>query len=83
MIKLEKPNGKCREGGAKLSSLRCTMVGQEAMDVSCNTVRYKEIYFIFYHENDQRLEQVPREVFESLSMAMLKIWLYMALSYLF
>lgn len=49
------------------------MIGQEAMDISCNMVRYKEIYFIFYHENDQRLEQVPREVFESLSMVMLKI----------
>lgn len=49
------------------------MVGQEVMDISCNTVGYQERYFIFYHENDQRPAQVPREVFESLSMAMLKI----------
>jgi len=36
------------------------MVGQEAMGMSCNTVRYKEIDFIFHHKNDHRLEQVPR-----------------------
>lgn len=71
MITLEEPKGKCREGRPRLSSLRCTMVGQEVMDISCNTVRYQELYFIFYHENDRR--PVPREVFESLSMAMLKI----------
>lgn len=47
------------------------MVGQEEMEVSRNMVRYKDMYFIFHH--DQRLKQVPREVFESLSKMMLKI----------
>lgn len=26
------------------------MVGQEKMDVNCNMVRYKEMYFIFHHD---------------------------------
>lgn len=71
MVTREKPNGKHRDGRAKFSSLRCTMIGQEEMDISCNIVRYKEMYFIFHH--DQRLKQVPIEIFESLSKIMLKI----------
>lgn len=47
------------------------MIGQEEMDISRNMVRYKEMYFIFHH--DQRLKQVPVEIFESLSKIMLKI----------
>lgn len=47
------------------------MIGQEEMDISRNIVRYKEMYFIFHH--DQRLKQVLIEIFESLSKIMLKI----------
>lgn len=37
------------------------MVGEEEIDTSYNMVRYKEKYFIFHY--DQRLKEVPREVF--------------------
>lgn len=71
MLGWEKPNGKFRDGRAKFSILRCMMVGQEEIDISFNMFRYKEMYFIFHHH--QRLKQVPREVWGSLSKMMLKI----------